>query len=624
MPANQLKIATGLSLDADYIAGASLALLGKRGAGKTYACRVLAEALFDAHVQTVIVDPMGVFWGLRASADGEQEGLPIPVFGGEHGDAPLESSAGALMADLVVEEGLSMILDLSGFGSRTQERTFTAAFLDRLYRANKDLVHLIVDEADLFAPQKPRREDAHLLVTMENIVRRGRNKGIGITMATQRAAVLNKDVLTQIDGLVALRVAAPQDRDAIRDWVRGQGDEATWSRIAPSLPSLANGECWWWIPEKEILKEVQVRKTRTFDSSPTRTRGHSNRTPKTFADVDLAAISGQIAATIERAKATDPRELTRRIKELERELEKALDTSRQNRAAPEPEVVEVPVLDEALVARFEDATKTLTQRQATADDAFSDLLEHVLQAHEDAKQSSHQVIEAIGAIGSSLANAPGLPKAPTAPAQPPRAPRAAPSPPQAKSRPIPAPDPAPSSSPVAPSTNTAPSSGNAGGMSPARQRLLDALAGLEDIGIEMARKTQLALWAGVSPKSSGFANNLGALRTAGLIEYPAPSHVGLTDDGRALTQETELLANNDELHRKVQTLVTPARWRILAALIEAYPDSLPKDALAEAAGVSAASSGYANNLGALRSLGLLDYPSPGFVAATPVLFLSEA
>lgn len=58
-------------------------------------------------MQTVIIDPMGVFWGLRAGADGEDAGLPIPVFGGEYGDAPLESSAGGLMADLVVDEGLT-------------------------------------------------------------------------------------------------------------------------------------------------------------------------------------------------------------------------------------------------------------------------------------------------------------------------------------------------------------------------------------------------------------------------------------------------------------------------------------------------------------------------------------
>ena len=37
--------------------------------------------------------------------------------------------------------------------------------------------------------------------------------------------------------------------------------------------------------------------------------------------------------------------------------------------------------------------------------------------------------------------------------------------------------------------------------------------------------------------------------------------------------------------------------------------------------VSPTSGGYFNNLGSLRSLGLVDYPQPGTVAAQPVLFL---
>lgn len=151
MPVDQLRIASDLRLGADFVAGASTALLGQRGSGKTYASRVLSEELLAAGVQTVILDPMGVFWGLRSSATGTKEGLPIPVFGGKHGDAPLEPSAGTLMADLAVEEGLSMILDLSSFGTRTQGRTFAAAFLARLYRTNRHLLHLVVDEADLFA-----------------------------------------------------------------------------------------------------------------------------------------------------------------------------------------------------------------------------------------------------------------------------------------------------------------------------------------------------------------------------------------------------------------------------------------------------------------------------------------
>ena len=59
----------------------------------------------------------------------------------------------------------------------------------------------------------------------------------------------------------------------------------------------------------------------------------------------------------------------------------------------------------------------------------------------------------------------------------------------------------------------------------------------------------------------------------------------------------------------------------MKALIEIYPDPIAKDALAEKIGVSPTSGGYFNNLGALRTLGVIDYPAPGMVAATPVLFL---
>lgn len=74
MATDALTIGPGLTLDVDFIAGARIALLGKRGAGKTYTCRKLAEELVTAGVQSVIIDPMGVFWGLRSSADGTQEG----------------------------------------------------------------------------------------------------------------------------------------------------------------------------------------------------------------------------------------------------------------------------------------------------------------------------------------------------------------------------------------------------------------------------------------------------------------------------------------------------------------------------------------------------------------------
>jgi uncharacterized protein len=68
----------------------TVAILAKRGAGKTYTAAVMVEEMLKAGLQLVVVDPVGVWWGLRSSADGQHEGLPIVIMGGEQGDLPPE------------------------------------------------------------------------------------------------------------------------------------------------------------------------------------------------------------------------------------------------------------------------------------------------------------------------------------------------------------------------------------------------------------------------------------------------------------------------------------------------------------------------------------------------------
>ncbi|MGE0464469.1 MAG: hypothetical protein AB7Q16_24130 [Vicinamibacterales bacterium] len=156
---------------------------------------------------------------------------------------------------------------------------------------------------------------------------------------------------------------------------------------------------------------------------------------------------------------------------------------------------------------------------------------------------------------------------------------------------------------------------------PAQQKILNALAFLHGIGVASANKTQLALLVGVSPTSGGYFNNLGSLRSRGLIEYPAGGTVALTDAGTALASTAGVPATTAELHDAIRQKLPPAKWKVLEPLIACYPRALAKDALAAQIGVSPTSGGYFNNLGSLRSLGLLDYPQPGTVVAADVLFL---
>jgi len=256
---SKLRISPELSLPPEAVTQ-TFGVLAVRGAGKTNTAVVMAEEMYAAELPFVVVDPVGAWWGLRSSASGKGPGLALPIFGGRHGDVPLEKTGGQLVADIVVDERLSCVLDVSEF-SETDKIRFLIDFAERLYRRNEDPLHLFLEEADDYAPQRPMREQARLLRAFENIVRRGRARGLGITMISQRSAALNKNLLTQIETLIAMRTTSPQDRKAIEGWVEYHGQA---KELLESLPSLADGEAWVWsphwlgqlerVPERRILE----------------------------------------------------------------------------------------------------------------------------------------------------------------------------------------------------------------------------------------------------------------------------------------------------------------------------------------------------------------------------------
>jgi hypothetical protein len=82
----------------------------------------------------VAIDPKGDWWGLRSSADGKGDGLPIPIFGGLHGDMPLVPEAGKLIAELICDQNLTCVLDVSEFPSKAAQMRFLTDLADHLFR----------------------------------------------------------------------------------------------------------------------------------------------------------------------------------------------------------------------------------------------------------------------------------------------------------------------------------------------------------------------------------------------------------------------------------------------------------------------------------------------------------
>jgi Helicase HerA, central domain len=309
---------SALQLPLDFVTE-RISFLARTGAGKSGGMRVLFEEMVRSGQFIVYLDPKGDAWGIRAAGDGE--GLPVLILGGEHADAPLEPTAGKFVADFLVGNRISTVLDVSEFSEAEMVR-FVADFADRFYRTNREAVHWFIDEADEFAPQSGYNAAAtKCLGAIQRIARRARGRGIGVTLASQRSAVINKSVLTQTGTLIAMQTTAPHDLKAIDAWLEYAATKEARRQIMEALPGLKPREAYVYSPQFLGTKprRITFRRFQTFDSMRTPKAGESRQQPKKLADVDLAAVQRDMAATIEEAKQNDPAELRKRIRELERQ-----------------------------------------------------------------------------------------------------------------------------------------------------------------------------------------------------------------------------------------------------------------------------------------------------------------
>lgn len=560
-----LKIADGLSLPMDVVTQ-TLAVLAKRRAGKSYAMRRLVEQLFKAGQQIVLVDPKGDQWGIRSAADGKAPGLPIVILGGERGDVPLEASSGEIVAKLVVEERVSVLLDLSPF-RKHEVSTFMTAFLENLYRLKAREIYrtpmmLVIDEADAIAPQKPQKGEERMLGAAEDIVRRGGQRGIGCVLVTQRSAVLNKNVLTQAQILIVLRTIAPQDLAAMDAWIDVHGEPRQRKTLMESLPSLPIGDAWFWSPGwptiDGIFKRVHVLPIDTFDSGASPKPGVKPIEPQHLANIDLNAIKGQMAATIEKAKAEDPKLLRAEIARLKAEI-----------ANPGKSRVSIEE-DDAVIAVI---------RNRGLADGYG--------------QAQHDIAKAIAPLMSARALIPTLNAVDEALIRVPPAMLAV----QERHNPAGAalPQQAIQKHPRAPTAAT----GN--GQIPKAERLiLTALAQYP----QGRSKVQVALLTGYAKNGGSFNNSLGALRSRGWIEGRGET-LTITQAGKEALGEHQPLPVGAELLEHWCGRLGKAERSILQAIAFVYPATISKAEVGNRTGYEPNGGSFNNALGRLRTLELI-------------------
>ena len=576
MSDRMLKLASDLSLPLDVVTE-KLAFLGRTGGGKSYAATKLAELMLEAGAQVLAVDPVGTWAGLRMGTR-----FKIYIFGGLHHDVPLEPTSGAHIANVIADRGISVVLDVSQWVQAEQIR-FMTAFATQFFQRKKaapSAVHLFVEECQEFIPQNPDAGETRMLHEFNRLWKLGRNFGIGGSLISQRPQEVNKKALNQAGTLFVFQMTAPQERKAIEGWVAEKGIDED---IKAVLPRLKIGEPHVWSPSfLHVSRTVRILRKKSADTSST-PQVRSRATERSLTPIDLARLTKDMAATLERAKAEDPRELRRKLSELNREL--VLAQAKRGQPAPKVQRVEVPVLQASQLRALDRATDRLAKAGAQLVDVGALVA-----------TSSRELVEALKRVRNG--NEP--------PAHRSAAQSTPPTPPHVRR-----PDPARSAG-----------GPRQEGMTNPKQRLLDALAWLESIGNADPEDTAVAFLASYTAGGGTFNNVRGRLRQEGYLVYEPGSRLRLTPAGLAAAHVPDQVLTSEELHTRIlERLPEPLR-RILRPLLAAYPDALSYDELADQAKYAPGGT-FNNGRGRLRTLGLVEYPQPGYAVARAVLFLGN-
>jgi hypothetical protein len=138
------------------------------------------------------------------------------------------------------------------------------------------------------------------------------------------------------------------------------------------------------------MRRVQVRLRESYDSSATPKPGEKIAPPKKLAEIDKEKLKGRLSAAIEKARAEDPKELKKKVAELEGQLAKAAAAKPAPPAKAEVKRVEVPVLKDGPIQRLEAVVANLGALQSKAAELADRLVaieEHVEAAVKSVNQA---------------------------------------------------------------------------------------------------------------------------------------------------------------------------------------------------------------------------------------------
>jgi hypothetical protein len=568
----KISLNNEMSIDLEELLASRAVFLANSGGGKSWLIRRVAEQAINK-VQVIILDPEGEFASLREKHDF--------ILAGKDMDVPVEVRSAAMLAIKLLELNKSAVIDLYELHPQDRQR-YVKFFCDALVNCPKNLYHpvlIILDEAHEYVPEGKPSEASY---AVELLAAKGRKRGQCLILASQRISKLSKNAAAECNNKLIGR--ASQDIDMKR-----AADELGFTKEKMvELRQLKPGEFFAFGPAiSDEVKKVRIGEVKTTHAKVGykglgKTPPPSEVIKKVLAGLkDLPAEAQKEASTV------------LELQKQNRILTQEISTIKRNPKVTNPDDVKKAV-QSALFNRDKFWGKEIERWQKEINRCFKAFAEvyNLVERLQNFKFDPNLptvIDQSAKTFTVNQDNAPAIFGSLVKKIE---------------------------------KKNFEPGTvvQIEGLLSGPEQRVLNAIAWMESIGNNEPELTAIAFLAGYTFGGGGFNNAKGSLRTKGLVEYRADKIV-LTDGGRALAQMPEGALTTQDLHKKVLGILPGPEQKLLKPLLEAYPNDLSNEELAEQSGYALGAGGFNNPKGRLRSLGLVEYPGKGRVKAKSLLFL---
>src|SRR3990172_219487 len=217
-----------LVIDIPRLLVSRMLIQASSGGGKSWVTRRILEQT-AGHVQQVVLDIEGEFTTLREKYD-------YIICAPQGADAIATPQTATILARRLRETRASAIIGMYEM-KMPDRKKFVRLFLEEFVEAPKSMWHpciVVVDEAHHFCPEK---DEAESMAAVNDLITRGRKRGLCGILATQRLSKLNKDSAAELHNkLIGLAVLDTDVKRAADDL------GMTTKEAMPILRSLEPGE----------------------------------------------------------------------------------------------------------------------------------------------------------------------------------------------------------------------------------------------------------------------------------------------------------------------------------------------------------------------------------------------